>query len=195
MRRALRRACLVGVACILAACAALPPATSPGAQGAGESFALDGRFSLRIERFGEPAQAASGRLDWRHDAAGDRLLLLSPLGSGVAEIETRPGWARLSLAGGDTRESRQPDELMRQATGYALPVSRLAGWLRGRPGPGGRLEKDAMGRAARLFEDGWRIDYGYAGEQADEWPIRVTVLRDSEMELRLRIDNWRGPDE
>lgn len=194
MSGVVRRILLGASLCLLAACASVPAARTPAA-GVDTSFALEGRFSLRIEQLGAAPQAASGRLDWRHAVGGDRLLLLGPLGSGIAEIETQGRWARLKLASGEIRESRDADELLRQATGYALPVSRLAGWLRGQAGGDGRLTRDAVGRPARLFENGWQIDYGYAGEAADEWPIRLTVLRENEMELRLRIDQWRGLDE
>ncbi len=117
------------------------------------------------------------------------MLISSPLGSGIANLEIG-ALARLMLADGQVRESPDADRLLSEMTGYALPVSRLPAWLLGRTDGRGRLNLDAAGRPARLFEEGWRVDYSYADEAPDALPDRLIVTREGELELRLRIESW-----
>ncbi len=154
-------------------------------------FAIDGRFSLRIESPDQRGQSVSGRLTWQHRSSGDRLLLSDPLGQGVAELESDSGGARLRLASGQQRQAPDAESLLRDTLGYSLPVRRLPAWLLGRAGRDGDLQLDAAGRPLRLLEDGWRIDYAYDDARADALPARLTVQRQGELELRLRIEEWR----
>lgn len=187
-----RRLFLLAVATVLAACATPPrtPEALPGRTSL-RDFALDGRFALRIERLGEPVQSANGRLSWAHQNGMDRVLLANPLGTGFAEIDIGPPLARLRLATGERREHPDADLLMQEVTGYALPVTRLAGWLLGRAGPDGDLVSDPFGRPSHLREAGWQIDYAYADELPGALPWRLDIRRADEVALILRIDEWR----
>ena len=75
MRSALFWACL-----LFAGCAALEEQPSPAGP-IGDAFHLSGRVSVKYG-----AEAASGKIAWQHDAAGDDLLFSTPLGQGVARI-------------------------------------------------------------------------------------------------------------
>ena len=188
-----RRPFLLAVVLALAACATTPPSTIGYAgRDAGRDFAIEARFSLRMERFGESPQQGSGRLSWAHQNGSDRVLLAGPLGTGLAEIDIAPRRARLRTANGELREAADADALVREVTGYELPVSRLAGWLLGRPGEGGQLLTDDRARPLRLREAGWQIDYTYADAAPDALPYRLDVSRASEVSLILRIEEWRA---
>lgn len=180
-------------ALLLTACTTIAPVSEglPG-RAALRDFSVEARFSMRLERFGEPVQQGSGRLSWRHQNAQDRLFLASPLGTGLAEIEIGAPLARLRTAGGEVREHADADVLMQQVTGYALPVSHLAAWLLGRAGPQGELGMDALGRPERLREAGWQIDYTYAEATPAALPMRLTIQRPGEVSLLLRIDEWQA---
>lgn len=157
-------------------------------------FAIDARFALRLESPSEREQSVSGRLSWRHRGAEDLLLLADPMGQGVAELESGPGGAKLRLASGEVRTAPDAERLLRDTLGYSLPVGRLPAWLLGNADAGGALIKDAAGRPQRLVENGWQIDYGYESDAAEALPARLTVRREGELELRLRIEEWRtGP--
>lgn len=174
---------------LLAACAT-PPSVPPGVARAGlADFRVEARFALRTTRSGEAPQSANGRLSWTHENGGDRVFIANPLGSGIADLEIGRQ-ARLTLGDGRVREAADADTLLAETTGYALPVSRLANWLLGRPLADGRLDKDELGRPLRLIEAGWLIDYAYDDAAPDALPSRLTVLRDGELELRLRIESW-----
>jgi len=175
---------------LLAGCAALPPA-APLARDSIRDFALEARFALRATPSGQAPQSANGRLTWVHTEQRDRVLLASPLGYGLAEIDITPQRATLRTGDGQEKESADPEELTIAATGLPLPVARLPAWLLGRSGHSATIEPDEQGRPARLSEAGWQVDYTYDDERATALPARLTIVRPGEVELKLRIEEWR----
>ncbi|MFV5213712.1 lipoprotein insertase outer membrane protein LolB [Azonexus caeni] len=177
-------------ALLVAACAQLPAGPLPQ-RGELENFAVAGRFALLTRQADGSSESTGGRLDWTHSRDGDRLLLANPLGIGVAELYSGGGQARLITSDGQTREAADAEQLLAEVTGQALPIGRLAGWLLGRAGPGGRLERDAFDRPLRLDEAGWRVDYAYADDDPAAPPMRLTASN-AVLELRLRIETWKA---
>ncbi len=175
---------------LLTACATTPPEKLL-ARDAVRDFALDARFALRVTLPERPPESSGGRLAWQHKNGDNRILISSPLGIGMAEIDTSPTLSRLRTADGQTRESPDPDTLMEEVSGQRLPVRQLPDWLLGRSDPPAQLEKDASGRPARLAAAGWQIDYTYADDAPEALPELVTLRRNGEIELRLRIEEWR----
>src|SRR5512140_1212910 len=74
------RYALIWVFLLFAGCAAMQEQRVPQAP-IGEAFDISGRISVKYGK-----QAMSGKISWRHDAAGDELLLMNPFGQGVARI-------------------------------------------------------------------------------------------------------------
>ena len=175
---------------LLAGCASLPP-PSPLDRDSMRDFSLEARFALRATLSGQPPQSSNGRLTWTHTGQRDRVLLASPLGYGLAEIDITPQRASLRTGDGQERESADPEELLTAATGLPLPVSRLPAWLLGRSGQSATVETDAVGRPGRLSEAGWQVSYAYDDERAAALPARLTIVRPGEIELKLRIEEWR----
>ncbi len=176
---------------LLTACATTPPEALPARDELG-NFALDARFALRFSSPDRPPESSGGRLAWQHQNGGNRVLISSPLGVGIAEIETSPTLSRLRTADGQIRESADADVLIEEVTGQPLPIRQLPEWLLGRGGASSRLEKDGNGRPLRLTEGAWQIDYAYADDTPGGLPERVTLRRAGEMELRLRIEEWKA---
>lgn len=175
---------------LLSACSSLPPAP-PASRDGLRDFIMEARFALRLNRPEQAPQSAAGRLTWEHRQQGERILIASPLGYGLAEIETTPDLAHLRTADGKVRSSADPDELMEAATGERLPVSRLPAWLLGQAGKDGQLQHDAQQRPQQLNEAGWQVEYAYDDEAPASLPARVTLRRADAIELRLRIEEWR----
>lgn len=175
---------------LLAGCASVPPAALPGREQIRE-FALEARFALRITLPDQAAQSSGGRLSWEHRNGSDRVLVANPLGYGVAEIDTTPTLSRLRTANGEIHESADADGLMEEVTGQRLPITRLPAWLLGRSDGTAEISRDDHDRPARLREAGWQIDYAYDDETPTALPARLTLSRDGEIELRLRIEEWK----
>src|SRR5262249_20021850 len=120
---------------LLSACAgalAAAGCASPGASrpaGAGESGAWSGRLSLRIDS--QPVQTFSALFALRGASQAGELPLPSPIGSTLARLHWSPGEAVLRN-GADTRHYDSVDALIEAATGAAIPVAALFGWLAGR---------------------------------------------------------------
>lgn len=175
---------------LLSGCASLPPPALVGRDTI-RDFSLESRFAVRATLPGQEAQSSSGRLTWTHRGNRDHILLANPLGYGVAEIEATPAGAQLRTADGKSRESTDPDSLVEDVTGLRLPVTRLPAWLLGRTGADGHITPDAYGRPGQLHEAGWEIDYIYGDERPDALPARLNISRPGEIELKLRIEEWR----
>ena len=193
MRQALLRLGLTACTLILAACTTVPPVvTDLPARAEIREFALEARFALRIERPDEPPQSASGRLSWQHRRDADHILVSNPLGQGVAEIEQNAASARLRTSDGKVHQAPDAAALLFETTGYALPLGELPAWLLGRPTAAGRLQTDDWGRPRQLADAGWQIDYDYDSEAADALPSRLILKRNGDLEVRLRIEEWRN---
>jgi len=154
-------------------------------------FALEARFALRVSLPDQTPQSSGGRLSWTHKNGDNRVLLSSPLGYGMAEIETTPALSRLRTADGKTHESADPDALFEEVTGQRLPITRLPAWLLGRANDSAQIDRDDRQRPIRLRETGWQIDYTYDEETPAALPARLILSRDQEIELRLRIEEWK----
>lgn len=177
-------------ASLLVGCAATPSRPLPPREQV-SSFTLEARFALRIRLPGEAEQSSGGRLSWTQQDNRSRLLVSTPLGYGVAEIDSIPGRATLRTANGEIREADDPDTLMEAVTGQRLPVSYLPAWLLGRTGDASKIQRDLFGRPQHLEESGWQVDYSYETDAAEALPARLTLSRDGQIELRLRIEEWK----
>lgn len=184
--RAWGKAGLLGLVLFVAGCASLSTSSvAVPPRDALAAFSLEGRFSLRHED-----KNYSGRLSWRHDQESNTLLLASPFGQGMAEITTGASGARLTTSDGKLYEAPDTETLTTRILGYPLPLTQLTDWVRGRNSAAGVAELDSFGRPLRLLHEGWRIDYGYDGDDPQAPPNRIFAERAGGLELRLRIDEW-----
>lgn len=185
----------LAVSLVLAACASQPTLGSrQPARDELQRFEMSARFALRTERPNEAAQNASGRLLWRHDGKGEQILVSTPLGQGIAEITVGSAGAQLRTSNGQIRRAADASNLLASVTGYSLPLAELPAWLLGHPSPAGTVSRDDKGRPLRLKDSGWRIEYDYIDDSAAAAPSRLIIQRDSELELRLRVEDWQPLD-
>lgn len=148
--------CLAVAGLLLAACA-----TSSGylAQPDGSAFQRSGRFAVSVSYFDGKRDAVQGGFVWRD--TGDELVLdlANPLGSTLARVQVRPGYAVLTRSNGQTEQAAHPDALVEQALGSPIPVANLRDWFRGRTGsaPVSDLETNEAGQIASFTQNGWRV--------------------------------------
>jgi outer membrane lipoprotein LolB len=195
---------LIGFAALcLAACAQFPAATD-GMQPTEQSivlgppldeFVATGRMALRQEKRSDHL-----RFRWQHTAVGDRVLFMSPLGSGVAEITRDADSVRLTRPNQPPVVADSLPELAQRVFGSPLPLDALADWLRG-----ARPELDGV-------VDGWRIEISDTSllpareaasqarkahqrrPKADSRLLRVATVSRGDVELKLIVDDWvAGP--
>lgn len=197
----------------LSACATRPPtAMLPPGQDAAAEIAQQARESALREQdrwslagriaVSTDGKGGSGRIDWRQDGPSYEVALSAPV--------TRQGW-RLSgdaagalLEGLDGGPRRGPDAalLLRGATGWDIPITALAQWVRGaraeEMGPA-QVAYGLDGRLSRLEQGGWTIGYVWPDPAPDETdganadtpvlPARIEARRD-QARVRLVVDEW-----
>jgi len=181
------RAWLVcGLACLLAACA------TPQRIAGGTAHAFDrvGRFALSATGYGAPAQAVQGGFAWNDDGRTLRLDLSNPLGNILARVEVRPGVSVLTRADGTQQRAADPDGLVEQVLGSAIPVAGLRDWLRGATGarPVTDLRKNEAGHIGGFEQNGWHVELSNYDTQG---PRLLRLTRDAagrHISVRLVVD-------
>ena len=213
------RGVIAAVCVTLAACQSLPPASAPtdvlvgdaqiaaamqaqqarmtalGLENAAcdvPTWAMSGRVALSNGKDG-----GSGKIEWTQGGGSTQVMLSAPV--------TRQSWTLTADAGGVTLDGvaagqlrgEDAGQLLRQSTGWEIPVAALGCWLRGAP-----ADIKGMGQASSVFgidqqllrieQGGWVIDY--ANWQVDpasgvELPTRINAEQASNR-VRLVVDRW-----
>ena len=198
-------------ACLLAllpvACATVPPMASalvtvpPTADAlqaldlreqrlrATRDWSLSGRIAVVSGKRG-----GSGRIDWHQQ--GDRydISLAAPITRQSWRLVGGPGGARLDGLDGGPRSGADAEVLLREATGWDIPVNSLADWVRGIGLGDGEVGYSAAGLPATVRMD-WRLDYGdwteaALGDGTVRMPARVSAEKGA-ARVRLVVDAWQ----
>lgn len=117
------RWCLVLCLIWLSGCAQ-PVQSSEGK----ENF-WSGRLALQVED--QASQSFSALFELRGSAQSGGLVLISPLGNRLAQLDWKDGHAKLITGAQETRTSDSLDNLLLEATGTRIPVAALFSWLQG----------------------------------------------------------------
>ncbi|ALN92727.1 outer membrane lipoprotein LolB [Lysobacter gummosus] len=150
-------------------------------------WSLTGRVAVS-----NAGKGGSGRMEWSQRDGRFDVALSAPV--------TRQSWrlsggregARLEGLDGGPREGADAGELLLQATGWDIPVSALADWLRGLPArdaPAAKVVPGADGRPQSIEQNGWTIAYQWPA--SGDLPSRLDARRDS-ARVRLIVDEWKG---
>lgn len=171
---------------LLLACAA------PGRIGGeGPAFERTGRFAVLLRSVGAADQAVQGGFAWRDSGDTLRLDLLNPMGSVLARIRVRPGQAVLERADGTREQAANPDALLAQVWGEAIPVAGLRAWIQGEPwagSPVASVQRDDQQHITALVQNDWSLRLS---DYDDQGPRRVRLTRDQggqHLSLQLIID-------
>lgn len=165
----------------LGACAELQEAPPAAAQTLGpplQRFAADGRISLR-----QGERRDHLRFHWEHSAGSDVVLLMSPLGQGLAELARDAGGARLTQPNHPLIAADTLPQLAQRVFGAPLPLEALADWLRGaRPALAGEA-------------DGWQVVVSETSAYRQHRLLRIIEARREDVEFKLIVDEWDVQDE
>ena len=149
---------------------------------------LEGRVALTNN-----GRGGSGRLEWRQQGGEFSVALSAPVTRQGWRLSGREGDVVLEGLDGGPRRGTDAATLLREATGWEIPVGALASWVRGARAPGSPadLEFAADGRLVRLSQDGWTLDYADWQPRPGgiDLPMRVSASRDA-ARVRLVVDAW-----
>ncbi len=173
------------VCLLLAGCATIEEQAVPVGP-IGDAFHISGRVSVKYG-----TEAASGRIDWRHDPTSDDLLISNPFGQGVARIVRHDALVSLTTSDQKVYQASDVETLTGQVLGWRLPLAGLPDWVRGRAAADApaQIQRDSLQRLVKLRQSGWLVeflDYGTNG-----LPDRLRLSRE-DVEIRLVIDQWRA---
>ena len=107
--------------------------------------AWNGRLALRVDS--DPPQSYSAGFDLQGSAQAGQLLLATPLGTTLATLAWKPGWAEWTQRG-QTTQNDSLQAITADLGGAALPVVALFAWLQGQNTP----------------VDGWEVDLSHHAE-------------------------------
>jgi len=170
-------ACLVAL--LLGACAEFSPQTDPSTVlgPSLQSVSAEGRISLR-----QGERRDHLRFRWEHAPGSDVVLLMSPLGQGLAELTRDRNGARLAQPNQATITADTLPQLAQRVLGTPLPLEAMADWLRGaRPDLSGEV-------------DGWRVVISETSAFRQRRLLRVMEARREDVEFKLIVDDWDAPE-
>lgn len=194
----------------LAGCATVPSTAvlSPAQQAAAEQqqaareaelrprtdWSLAGRIAVS-----NGSKGGSGRIDWMQDRAGYRVALSAPVTrqSWQLSVDSVTGAARLEGLEGGPRTGPDAALLLRETTGWDIPVTSLGDWVRGLRSPAAGAAVIQFGadlRPARIAQDGWDIAYTWPETVTASLPSRIDARR-GDARVRLIVDQWGGAED
>lgn len=146
-------------------------------------------------------QGGSGRLEWRQHGGRFEVSVSAPVTRQSWRLQGDASQARLEGLEGGPRVGVDASSLLREATGWDIPVVALADWVRGVRAAGldrAQLHYAADGQLARMEQGGWRIDYQWPDVAVADvatgpaLPKRLEAVR-GEAKVRLIVDAWDTP--
>ncbi|MET1116502.1 MAG: lipoprotein insertase outer membrane protein LolB [Comamonas sp.] len=149
MRALPRRRVLLAAPLALALAGCAQPRRSPEQATATATAAWSGRLALQVHDEQAQEQSFSASFELQGRQREGQLVLLSPFGAVLAELQWSPAGAQLRQ-GGQLRQSPSLDALVQDTMGTALPLGALFAWLAGEqaaaPGWQADLSQLAEGR-------------------------------------------------
>jgi len=156
------------------------------------TWSLAGRVAISTAQKG-----GSGRLEWSQQDGAYRVSLSAPVTRQSWSLSLDPeGRALLEGVEGGPRQGWDPSLLLREATGWEIPVHELGWWVRGLETPGATgVEYGPDGRLQRMQASGWTIEYQEWLPPQDGFPAMPRRLQAERGTARVRlvVDGWSAP--
>lgn len=118
---------------------------------------LTGKLGIRT-----PGDNGSASIQWQQRSRDYDIDLSGPMGSNRLAIKGKDGLITLLQAGHEPQVAETAEELIFANTGWTIPVTELAWWVRALPAPGQAVhnqQKDTDRQLIQLEQAGWVIQY------------------------------------
>lgn len=148
---------------------------------------ISGKIAVRTA-----TDSGSATIKWQERHPHYTIWLYGPVGTPAAILHGQPGKTMLETATGQRFSAATPDQLLRQRTGWNVPISNLFYWIRGLPVPNIPYQAafDRYHRLAKLTQQGWEIQFlHYANFPHIELPDLIT-LNNENARVKLFIHRW-----
>ncbi|MBI1195719.1 MAG: outer membrane lipoprotein LolB [Gammaproteobacteria bacterium] len=129
---------------------------------------------------------------WRTSPGGYSIELKTPLGQGVARLQSDATGAELRIPDEPTLRSDDARTLLARRFGWQLPTTLMNRWVLGLPALGTEEVPivDDSGAAMEIREAGWDITYRRYAEWAGYRLPAMIVMNQGETEVKVVIDEW-----
>lgn len=139
-------------------------------------------------------KGGSGRIDWQQQGDAYTVSLSAPVTRQSWRLSGGSRGARLEGVEGGPREGADAGQLLRETTGWEIPVVALGDWVRGVSAQGlpqAAMRFDAAGRLIHMEQGGWAIDYRWpeTASTTPALPQRVDAVK-GEAKVKLIVDEW-----
>ena len=201
--RSALRVCALLATLLLGACARLSPQAPPAPTLAPRAalhaahlaavstltpWRLAGRIAVKREDKGFSAD-----LDWREAGDDYSLRVAAPLNGGTYALSGNGRAVSLVSSKGDIFSAADPETLMREHLGWALPLAGARYWVRGLPDPSHAVSDERLDEAGRwtaFAQDGWRVSVlEYTHATGRDLPKRLSLDHDK-LSVRMAIKTW-----
>ena len=152
-----------------------------------------GKLAVKV-----PNDGGSMSLRWQQQADAFHIDFNGPFGQNILSIAGGANQVTLSEPGKDPISAKTAEELIRRNTGWTIPVTQLAFWVRGLPAPNAKVTRfapNAQGLIGELEQLDWKVTYGdylsvVNGADTIAMPGRITA-EFKDMRLTLAIREWQ----
>lgn len=184
---------------LLAACAPTPvrprvqgdetvQAARESALATQSAWSFTGRLAISTA-----GNAGNARIDWKQDGADFDIRLSAPITGQGWRLRQAGGVVSLDGLEGGLRQGTDAEAMLQEATGWRIPLSAMASWVRGARSTGAAdLEFDPSGLPATLRQAGWAVEYRGWTDASTPLPVRVFATR-PDASVRLVIERWGQP--
>lgn len=154
---------------------------------------IQGKMALRANE-----QAISATLVWRNSPEAFHFRLTNLLGITLINMRYADGVASLE-ADGETYTHADPQALIKQTTGWDLPVNQLLNWVKGLPGATDNYTLNNKDLLATLVPGdctgcgNWEVSYANYGLVGETWlphSLLLTDIKQPNTFIKFRIDRW-----
>lgn len=150
-----------------------------------KNWRLEGRIGVRV---GEEGWSAD--LNWTHEGRQDRLRVSGPFSQGMVSIVAQDDLLYVNEGEGRVVSSRDPDALLRERLGFAVPLRSMRYWMLGLPSPEADYRAIRQGDAAGFVQQGWTLVFQqYTRANGASLPSKFTIAGEG-AKLKLIVDEW-----
>jgi len=149
-----------------------------------------GKLAVKV-----PNDGGNASIKWQQIGRAYHIDLSGPFGSGKLTIDGQPNSVTLTEADQPPKTAKTAEELIRKNSGWNIPVTQLAFWVRGLPDPNSKVTRftpNAQGLIGELEQLGWKVTYGdYLATSKDglAMPGRI-VAEYKDVRLTLAVREW-----
>lgn len=175
----------------ISACSQLPtlPAdTQQSANAIPSQWHISAKMGIR-----SPSNSGSVTLDWQQQEDEYHIRASGPLGQGSGLLSGNQNTITITRPNKTDITSNDPEQLIKDALGWTLPLTHLQYWARGLADPNIALAEqtfNADGSLSLLQQSGWSIRYT-RHMMAEQWlmPAKVRATKD-DVTITLVIKQW-----